>query len=283
MESARRLSTLDVIGLRLGKYLGLARMGILEWLAYRLSSIVRLIEFPVIIAVYYFLFTALFRSLPEGEATVGGLSLVQSLTYIALVWLIESLINTHLDWTMGEEVRQGQVAVYLARPLGLIAFYFFQALGHGAYRLVLISGPIALVASMLVQFEVPPSWSYIGLFVLSLAGSFLLMFFLNFLSGLGALFFEFNRGLVVMKHSIVRAFGGLVIPLNLIPEQYREWILHTPFPYMYHVPVQAYLGKLPVEEVAGLVAIEWCWVAGFFIAATWLERLARRMIHIAGG
>ncbi|HYE76945.1 MAG TPA: hypothetical protein VEI97_03070, partial [bacterium] len=70
MDTARRLSTWDLVGLRLGKFLGLARMGILEWLAYRLSSVIRLIEFPTIIGVYYFLFTALYRSLPAGESTV---------------------------------------------------------------------------------------------------------------------------------------------------------------------------------------------------------------------
>ncbi|HYE78995.1 MAG TPA: hypothetical protein VEI97_13505, partial [bacterium] len=112
---------------------------------------------------------------------------------------------------------------------------------------------------------------------------FMLMFLLNFYSGLGALFFEFNRGLTVMKHSIVRAFGGLVIPLTLLPASYRDAVMHTPFPYLYHVPVQAYLGKASTAEVAGLVAIQWAWVGLFLILAVGLERLARRLIHIAGG
>ncbi|MEO7994761.1 MAG: hypothetical protein ABI743_10220 [bacterium] len=275
--------TVSAPGLRPGLWTAIARMGILEWLAYRMSSVMKLVEFPVLISIYYFLFTALYRSLPAGKALVGGQTLNETLTYVALVWAIESLINNGIDWQMGQEMRQGHIAVYLARPLSLLQYYFCLSMGHVCYRGLLIALPIVFFVSRFMPVQAPASAVHAGLFAVALLGSFSLLFLLHFLIGLSALFLESNSGIHVLKMALQRGLGGLVLPLSLLPDHIRETILLTPFPYLYYAPVQIYLGVLPIEKLTSLLGHQWAWIAGLGLLTWMLERIAVRHVHIQGG
>lgn len=268
--------------LRPVRYFGLIRIGILIWLAYRMSSFMKLIDFPIVIGVYACLFRALYQSLPAG-ASIGGLDLAATLTYIALVWLIESFINTRLDNDIGWEVREGTIAVFLARPIDLQAFYFFQTLGHISYRLLLITGPILLLVTTVLDLVLPPTPGQAGAFLLAIFGAFLLMFQINFLLGILAFFLEWNYGIYLLKESVLRGLGGLLIPLSVMPDAVRLVLLKLPFAYLYYVPVQIWLGSLTGPALWEALAWQWGWVLAMQVFCRGMLALALRRVTIAGG
>ena len=269
--------------LSIGKYLALTRVGVLVWMAYRLGALMRLIDFPIIIGVYSYLFAALYRSLPAGERHLGGLDLNQTLTYIALVWIIESLINTRLDADIGNDVRDGRIAVYLARPVDVQGYYLFQTLGHVGYRLAMISIPIALFAAFAFGVHLPPDWAAGGAFLLAGIGAFALMFLINFCLGIVAFFMEWNYGLSLMKEALLRGLGGLLIPLTVMPASVQSTLLKTPFPYLYYIPVQVWLGSLRGPGLSEALTQQYCWVALLLLLSRLLQTAALRRVSIAGG
>jgi len=265
------------------RYLGLIRIAILHWLAWRMSSLMKLIDFPVVIGVYTYLFRALYASLPPGQQLVGGLPLDDTLTYIALVWIIESLINNRLDQDMGHEVRDGRIATLLSRPVDLQAYYFFQTLGHVLWRMLMISLPIVIIASTLFRLHWPPTPEAAIAFVVALAGAMGLMFLLNFMSGLMAFFFEWNYGLGFFKEASLRGLGGLLIPLTIFPEAMRDWLLRLPFAQIYFVPVQIWLGRISGEALWERLAWQWGWVLVLLLISRVLLDLAQRKVTLVGG
>jgi len=117
----------------------------------------------------------------------------------------------------------------------------------------------------------------------SVLGAALLKFNVNFIVGASALFFENNSGMIVLKIALMRSLGGLVLPLSLLPVAIREMTLWTPFPYMYYVPVQVYLGVLPASELGRLLGYQWLWVTLLWGAGMLMEWQARRLVHSQGG
>lgn len=262
---------------------GLLRIGALKWLAYRLSGFLKFFEFPLLIVVYSFLFRALYASLPTGQEAVGGLTLAATLTYVTLVWLIEGVLANSSDEHLGEDMRKGQIVVWFLRPISLQAFMWWEAAGEMAIRGLVLGGPLLAMGVLLFGLQPPPSWLHVGYFAISLALAAVLKFSMNFIVGLSALFFENNNGVVVMKISLMRGLGGLVLPLSLLPDTYREWCLLTPFPYLYYVPAQCYLGTLPPDRLATLLLVQGGWTLIFWLLGAGMERVARRMAHLQGG
>lgn len=268
---------------RLSLWAGLARLGALEWLAYRVSGALKLLEFPLLILAYSFLFAALYVSLPEGRDTVGGMTLTATLTYIALVWMLDGVLSNSSDEMLGNQMRQGQVAIFIARPLTIFQFLAGKSLGEMGVRLALLGGPLVLIGVLVFGLQPPASVGHGFLFAGSLLLAGMLKYAINFAVGLSALFLENNSGVVVMKVAMVRGLGGLVIPLALLPDPVREALLWTPFPYMYFVPVQAYLGLLPAAELTALLGAQGAWVLIVCLFALGFELYARKVVQIHGG
>jgi len=258
-------------------------MGALKWLAYRLSGLVKFLEFPLLIGIYAFLFRALYASLPDGQTTVGSLDLAATLTYVTLVWILEGILVNSSDELLGNQMKQGNVAMYFLRPISLQGFMWWESFGEVLIRFCCLGAPLMLIGILAFHLEPPASVGHLALFLVSVLGAALLKFNVNFIVGASALFFENNSGMIVLKIALMRSLGGLVLPLSLLPVAIREMTLWTPFPYMYYVPVQVYLGVLPASELGRLLGYQWLWVTLLWGAGMLMEWQARRLVHSQGG
>ncbi|HYE76943.1 MAG TPA: hypothetical protein VEI97_03060, partial [bacterium] len=173
-------------------------------------------------------------------------------------------------------------ALPLCRPVDLQAYYLCKTLGHVGYRLVVFSIPVLAAAFLFFELRGPAPGA-LPWFLVSLVGAFGLLFLINYTMGLGAFFFEWNYGIVLMKETLGRTMGGLLIPLTLFPEATRTILLWTPFPYLYYVPVRAYLGDLPFSELQGLLAVQYGWILALLLLSRLLTRSALRTADIQGG
>lgn len=262
---------------------GLLRMGALKWLAYRLSGLLKFIEFPLLIVVYSFLFTALYRSLPPGQTVVGGLDLLATITYVTLVWMLDGILVNNSDELLGNQMKQGNVAMYFLRPISLQSFMWWESFGEVVIRFCCLGTPLILLGILLFHLHPPASTGHLLMFLVSLLAAALLKFSLNFKVGISALFFENNSGVIVMKMALTRGLGGLVVPLSLLPLEVRDAILWTPFPYMYFVPVQVYLGAFPPAQLQHWLLAQLFWVLVLWGLGMLAEHLARRLVNSQGG
>ena len=88
LEPWRRTAAASV-----GLYFHFIRLTFLKFLAYRLRYYTGVFSYTIFVAGNYYLYTALFDSRlgdavnSAGEATIGGLSFVQMVTYVGLSWI----------------------------------------------------------------------------------------------------------------------------------------------------------------------------------------------------
>ena len=256
-----------------------ARIGFLNMLAYRARYYVGVLTYIFNVAVYYFIWRAVFRD----ATTVAGLSLPEMITYVAVGWTIRSFYFNEIDRDLAAQVQEGRLAMNLIRPVDFQTVMIADAAGQSAFRAALFTLPIALVVGLLFPVRPPVSLTAGVLFLLSAVLSFFLAAAINFLVGLIAIRTKSIEGILRAKYMVLELLSGLLIPTTLFPGPLRRVLFATPFPHINFTPAALYLGKTVGWEAAELLGIQAGWALLLLAAGRALWERARLRITIQGG
>src|SRR5438105_7169882 len=164
----------------LRRALPFARVGFLNMLAYRARYYVGVLTYLFNVAVYYFLWRAVFSR----SGSVAGLQLPEMITYVAVGWTIRSFYFNEIDRDLAAQVQEGRLAMNLIRPVNFQSVSIADAAGQSAFRAVLFTLPIGIVVGLLFHVRPPVSALAGALFLISAALSFFLVAAINFAVGL---------------------------------------------------------------------------------------------------
>lgn len=259
--------------------LSFARIGFLNMLAYRARYYVGVLTYLFNVAVYYFIWRAVFRQ----SETVVGLSLEEMITYIAVGWTIRSFYFNEIDRDIAAQVQEGRLAMNLIRPVNFQTVMVFDAAGQSAFRAVLFTLPIGVVVALLFRVRPPASFEAGALFLVSAVLSFFLVAAVNFLVGLIAIRTKSIMGILRAKFFILELLSGLLIPTTLFPEPLRSILLASPFPHINFTPATLYLGKATGTAAARMLLLQAVWTLALTALGQWVWSRSRHRITIQGG
>jgi ABC-2 type transport system permease protein len=260
-------------------YAEFARVGFVNILAFRLRYFTGIITYFLNVTVYYFIWTAVFRSAPF----IAGYSLPQMITYISVGWMIRSFYWNTIDQEMAYEVIEGKIAMDLIKPVSVQWMWICRAMGESAFRLGLLTFPTAVVVALVFPVHRPSSVENFGLFMLGVMGSFFLMAAINFMIGTCAIPLKSILALIRAKYWLIELLSGLLIPISFFPSPAQKIMAWLPFEYIAYMPLQIYLGKLDRVAALRALATQWLWVILLLVLAhLWWERASRK-ITIHGG
>lgn len=275
----------------LAPYLEFSRVGFINILAFRLRYYTGILTYLINVTVYYFIWRAVFaqssplsNEVPRSAAgTIAGYDLAQILTYVSVGWIIRSFYWNTIDQEMAYEVMEGKIAMDMLKPVSVQWMWLTRAMGESAFRLILLTAPTAIVISLLFPVRPPASLSHFLLFLLSAAGSFLLMGAINFAIGTCAIPLKSILALIRAKFWLIELLSGLLVPLTFFPPPIQTISSWLPFEHIAYTPLQIYLGKLGGVACAWALAKQFVWVVALLAAgALWWNR-ATRKITIQGG
>ena len=127
-----------------------ARVGFLNMLAFRARYYVGVLTYLFNVAVYYFIWRAVFVHAPS----VAGMRLGDMITYVAVGWTIRSFYFNEIDRDLATQVQEGRLAMNLIRPVNFQIVMVADAAGQSAFRATLFTVPIGIVLALV--FRVPP-------------------------------------------------------------------------------------------------------------------------------
>ena len=248
-------------------------------LAYRARYYVGILTYLFNVAVYYFIWRAVFRH----SDSLMGLTLAEMVTYVAVGWTIRSFYFNDIDRDMAAQVQEGRLAMNLIRPVDFQAATIFDAAGQSAFRALLFTAPIAVVVLVLFPVRPPASFTAGALFVLSAILSFCLVAALNFAVGLVAIHTKSIMGILRAKYLVLELLSGLLIPTTLFPQPLRSILLASPFPHINFTPASLYLGKATGGAAARLLLGQTLWTVALLVLGRFLWDRSRHKITIQGG
>ena len=248
------------------------QMCVAERLAYRgdfvLGTTMRFL--PIVTQI--FLWTAVFASAGSGEMV--GYTRNDVVAYYLLTMIARAFSSMPgLASGMARQIRDGEIKKFLIQPIDLIGFSLVARLGHKLVYYGVAIGPFALVFFLCRGYFPgwPPGETLVA-FLLSLALSFLLGFFLEACLGLAGFWTLEISSLLFVYMLFNFFFSGHMFPLEVLPDPWRTWVGYLPLKYLAYFPAAVFLEKIPEQQLWRDVWVLAAWVV-FFMA------LSRRLKH----
>jgi ABC-2 type transport system permease protein len=212
---------------------------------------------------------------------LAGFTLVEVLWYIAMTEAFATsrpMINADID----REVRSGEIAYMLARPYNYLLYHFSVYLATRLVRYGLNFGIAAAIVWLLVG---APSWfrlesllAFLTLLPLALVLDFLFLFAI----AIQSFWAEDTNGFILIYNRLMTVLGGMLIPLDLLPEPFASIFKAIPLSYMMYTPASVTVrfnweGWLDGIVKLGLTTV----IVGAF--AFWIMRVVERRMSSNGG
>lgn len=217
----------------IGKIWSVLRITLLSRFAYLGELLVR----SIFIVLILFIFTQLWRATGQSDKT--GFSLVQLIWYLAFTEAI--MTSTSLGASeVDREVRSGDLAYRLARPLAYPLYHLGAALGERLLRFGLNLG-VGIVVALLVVGPMT-----VGPLAIVLALSLTVLSFLadwawDMTISLLSFWIEDTFGIRLLYRRALMILGGMLIPLDAYP----TWLLRIaqalPFQYFVYAPARLFV------------------------------------------
>lgn len=271
---------------RLAPYLWLMRLTFLKLMAYRMRYVTGIATYGIFVGGQYAIWQAVFaaKGLASTDA-LGGLTLPQLATYLAVGYIARSAYFTNTDSEIAARFQSGDVTLDLLKPLSFHGQWLAQAAGETAFRLLFFAAPMALVLVPLFGVQAPSGdgwWQFPVLFVLA----FIINAELNLMAGTASFWLEDVSGLLSLKRNLIMLLSGLMVPLHYLGDWLGALTSILPFALLSYFPTMAYVGQLgaaghPTFLHVALLGFTWFVILRSSNIALW--RLAQRRLEVQGG
>ncbi|HEV8229247.1 MAG TPA: ABC-2 family transporter protein [Candidatus Limnocylindria bacterium] len=252
--------------------------GITSHLAYvyRFNLVLQLVGLLLQIFLLRVVWTAIYAD----RAAVDGIDLVALLTYLTVANLQIYLIYPEGGELLQQRIREGKVALDLARPVGLIEQLVAQHVGYtlGFLPFVLATIPVAFFVGVL---RPPASVEAALLYLAGLVIAYVVILLIGLLLGMIAFWTLETGGLWAIYRFTNLFFAGALVPIWLFPEPLRTVAELLPFQTQANIPVSIYIGRIAgADAIRGLiVGVVWVVVLAIVVRLVWAGALRRVVIQ----
>lgn len=258
--------------------------GMQEVSTYRVNWIFYMAGNVMACFVSYFIWKAVFLS--ENNNSLNGFTMPQMIVYIFLMFLTSTMTSSGGTYDIGEEIRDGTIAMRMIKPISYNATFLFQELGNKIMTICLLIIPMVIGVEAVrynftgeVQFEITNFLIY----VVSCVFAYLINFFFNISFGFIAFVIKYLWGANMMKNCIVGFLSGTVIPLSFLPSGLEKICLLLPFASLNYTPVMIYLGIYKGSTLLYYLGLQLFWVLVLWGLSKLIWKISTKHLTVQGG
>lgn len=234
-----------------------------SWLQHRGFFFLLAFGWMLPLLVYLFIWSA-----AAGEGTLEGLTQADLAGYYLILILVNQLTYSTTNWTVGDNIRMGQISRWLLQPMSPLYHALSQEIA-GKVVFMLFSVPVTGLLAVIIRPDFNLSWVRGLIFIPALLLAWGLRFFWGYWLALLAFWATRADSLLTLQDTFVFLLGGHLAPLALLPAWLKPLARLLPFRYMGAFPVEFLTGQLTQAETLTGFAIQVGWV----ITAILLSRL----------
>jgi ABC-2 type transport system permease protein len=260
------------------KYGAITITNLQNQLAYVWDALGRAVFIILIMFVFVQLWSAAYAS--QGATEIAGLTLADTIWYFLIAEMVELGKFRH-DQRISDEVKDGSIAYTLNRPYNYLAYHFFNGLGETVVKMVLI---FLLGLPIVLWYAGPTTISWPALPAVLLVVFLALVLDFCMASSIGQMAFvtedTFSFRLIYQKLMFI--LGGLLIPLDFLPEWLRRIARLLPFSQVTYAPAKLFVA-FDAQLFWATLALQLIWIL-FMGSLLFLQyRWATRRLVVNGG
>lgn len=235
------------------------------------------------LALIIFIFTQLWYAT---DASAGGVQALTGFSVAQLIWYLvftEAIVTSASRYMLevDREVKSGDIAYRLARPLAYPLFHFGAVLGERMLRFglnLVIGGSVALM--VVGPISLAPLGVLAALVTALLA--FVIDFVISFMIGTLAFWVEDTSGLHLLYSRALMILGGLLIPLDAYPDWLGRIARTLPFQYLVYQPARLFVAG-SAEGFLRTLGTQILLGAAVLLPMLFVYRLGLRRVSAQGG
>lgn len=261
------------------KFYCMMRMTFLEKLAYTKAVWFNTAGTLASIFIYYFLWKVVFANQNE----LAGFTMAEMTTYVILSKILSAQFAGGINMEFARWIYEGSIGTELLRPVSLFYTLFAKRVGEFCYFVLFTGVPILLIAFLLLGGVGPAGIVELLLFLVSVCLGLVIMFYLEFMTGLCSFYTLTMYGVAFTKSAVLSILSGGVVPLFLFPQKIARVFELLPFAGMVSVPLNIFRGKYNVTESVRYLGLQafWC-VAMGMLAHAMFAKVIKKVI-VQGG
>ena len=261
-------------------YWEVARRSFRRWSTYRGATIAGAITNSVFGYIRAYVLLAVYQH----RSDVGGFDAVDAVTFSFVSQGFLMLVSVfRSEMGLSERVRSGEVAVDLARPIDLQAWYLAQDAGRAGFVTIARGIPPILAGALVFELRYPQSFERWIAVAVSVVAALLVSFGIRFLFGLAAFWLLDDRGPYQILQVLILFFAGVIIPITFFPAWLEHLARLLPFASMMQVPIEIWLGKHTGADLVAAVGLQFLWALVLVMAGRAVLATATRKVVVQGG
>lgn len=262
-------------------YFGMFKMSFKGELQYRAKAISGVITQFFWGVMYVYLYTAFM-----GGNMIDGFSIAQMASYVWLGQAVFAMRFVDVSKATAREIQNGDVCYKFIRPINLYNQWFAESVGRKQSAMILRSPLIVIISLILpagVGLMLPVNFMAFILFFISLMLGTIMMSAISMIAV--ALVFKTAspKGVVSLIQTLCGLFGGMFIPLPLMPQALQNVVNFLPFRFITDLPLRIYIGNVSIMSGLMYIGIALAWLAVIIIAGQLLMKKVCKNAIIQGG
>ncbi|WP_116949675.1 ABC transporter permease [Jiangella endophytica] len=219
-------------------------------------------------------------------AAGGTLAGYDALTGATYAWIVQALIApvNVFNWNeLALRIRDGDIAIDLARPLDPQFAYLAGFLGRAAHQFIPRGAPPLLAGALITGLALPstPLPYLLGLVSITLGIS--VSFATWWLVNLAAFWLIELRGVLTLNVVAMGILSGLVIPVHWFPDWLATIAGLTPYPSMLQAPADVVMARAEGTAALGILAVQAAWLTGVLLLGRLVFARGARKLVVQGG
>jgi len=244
----------------MSKFISIAKAEIKSMFVYRFNLVIYFLSVPIMLAIYYFLWKAIF--VYTGKEVIKGFTFSAMISYYVLTAVVSESTSHWIAPAFSADVRYGELASELLKPIN---YFFYRLSGLAGDRIFLFFVevlPIFVIGLIFFGLRINQFFPF---FIISVILASLLSFVLDFSVGMSAFWFKENDGFLRAWWIIRRVADGSLLPLVFFPGFLLTTSMYLPFQYSMYVPINIFLGKYSFPLVCKMLLIQAAWIMAAFL------------------
>lgn len=269
-------------------YRKLASIALQQTIAYRSGFFLGLLGPMFFLVAMLYLWHTL---LSDGAA--NGFTWPEMKAYLIVAFICGNLVSMWTDFSIANKIRDGSIALDLAKPIDYQRARLSETLGVAVFELgsALTVGTVVLLIFGL-QGTAHPHGLQIPFFVLSVALVVPLKFCISYMTGLVCFWTQNYFGVSMTRAAVINLMSGALAPLVFFGHTFQVIAGVLPFQAIASTPALIFLGKAPLgifsprtdwKMDALAVGIQAAWVFGLLFFSRAVFGLAVRKLTVHGG
>lgn len=216
------------------------------------------------------------------DGTVNGFTSGDFVAYYMVGLIVRQLTGVWTSWEMDFEIREGRLSPQLLRPIHPIHRHIAANWAEHIMRMGLLLPLVLLVFALTPDARLHITPISVAAFSVSVIGAWCICFFLDYCIGILAFWTSQATAFTQILWGARIVLSGVLAPLQMFPAALQTALDWLPFRYMLAFCNEILLGQVQDERLLFGLAVQWAWVAVFFVAMRVMWRVGVRSYSAVG-